>query len=31
MREKINEVTVGFSRDGFHWDRPDRRSFLPRL
>ncbi len=23
-REKINEVTVGFSRDGFHWDRPDR-------
>lgn len=28
-REKINEVTVGFSRDGFHWDRPDRRAFLP--
>lgn len=27
-REKINEVTVGFSRDGFHWDRPDRQSFL---
>jgi hypothetical protein len=20
---------VGFSRDGFHWDRPDRRAFLP--
>ncbi len=28
-REKINELTVGFSRDGFHWHRPDRRSFLP--
>ena len=28
-REKINEVTVGFSRDGFHWERPDRRPFLP--
>jgi hypothetical protein len=29
VREKINEVTVGFSRDGFHWDRADRRAFLP--
>ncbi len=29
QREKINEVTIGFSRDGFHWHRPDRRSFLP--
>jgi hypothetical protein len=28
-REKVNEVTVGYSRDGFHWHRPDRRSFLP--
>ena len=28
-REKINEVTVGFSRDGFHWERPDRGPFLP--
>jgi hypothetical protein len=28
-REKINEVTVGYSRDGFHWTRPDRRAFLP--
>ncbi len=28
-RPKINEVCIGFSRDGFHWDRPDRRSFLP--
>ena len=27
-REKINEVTVGFSRDGFHWHRPDRQSFM---
>ena len=23
-RGKINEICVGFSRDGFHWDRPDR-------
>jgi hypothetical protein len=29
LREKVNEVTLGFSRDGFHWARPDRRSFLP--
>ena len=29
VREKINEVTVGFSRDGFHWHRPDRDAFLP--
>jgi hypothetical protein len=29
VREKINEVTLGFSRDGFHWHRPDRQSFLP--
>jgi hypothetical protein len=28
-REKPNEVCVGFSRDGFHWHRPDRRAFLP--
>jgi hypothetical protein len=28
-REKPNEVCVGFSRDGFHWSRPDRRAFLP--
>ena len=26
-REKINEVVIGYSRDGFHWHRPDRRSF----
>ncbi len=28
-REKPNDVCAGFSRDGFHWDRPDRRAFLP--
>jgi len=28
-REKPNDICVGFSRDGFHWDRPDRRPFLP--
>lgn len=26
---KINEVCVGFSRDNFHWIRPDRRPFCP--
>jgi hypothetical protein len=25
---KRNEVLVGFSRDGFHWQRPDRRPFI---
>ncbi len=28
-REKPNDICVGFSRDGFHWDRSDRRAFLP--
>ena len=28
-REKINEVVLGYSRDGFHWHRPDRDAFLP--
>lgn len=28
-RPKLNEVFVGFSRDGFHWSRPDRTPFLP--
>jgi len=28
-RPKTNSVCTGFSRDGFHWDRPDRRPFLP--
>lgn len=27
-RPKINQVTLGYSRDGFHWHRPDRRPFL---
>jgi len=27
-REKPNDVCVGFSRDGFHWHRPDRAPFL---
>ena len=26
---KTNDLTLGFSRDGFHWDRPDRQSFIP--
>jgi hypothetical protein len=26
---KINEVCLGYSRDGFHWARPDRRAFCP--
>jgi hypothetical protein len=26
--QKRNEVLVGFSRDGFHWHRPDRTRFL---
>ena len=26
---KTNDLTLGFSRDGFHWDRPDRRAFIP--
>jgi hypothetical protein len=28
-RAKPNEVLLGFSRDGFHWHRPDRRAFAP--
>jgi hypothetical protein len=28
-REKPNDVCVGYSRDGFHWARPDREAFLP--
>ena len=28
-REKPNELTVGFTRDGFHWTRPDRDAFIP--
>jgi hypothetical protein len=29
-RPKSNEVFAGFSRDGWHWDRPDRQPFCPR-
>ena len=29
IREKPNDVCVGYSRDGFHWSRPDRDAFLP--
>ena len=25
---KITELKLGFSRDGFHWHRPDRRAFI---
>ena len=28
-RAKPNELCVGYSRDGFHWTRPDRRPFIP--
>jgi len=28
-RAKPNEVLLGFSRDGFHWDRPCREPFIP--
>ncbi len=27
-KEKRNELLLGFTRDGFHWDRPDRRPFV---
>ena len=26
--QKRNEILLGFSRDGFHWHRPDRRPFV---
>lgn len=25
---KLTDLHLGFSRDGFHWDRPDRRPFI---
>ncbi|MDQ8006063.1 MAG: hypothetical protein REI64_14770 [Pedobacter sp.] len=25
---KVTEIKMGFSRDGFHWDRPDRSTFI---
>jgi hypothetical protein len=27
-REKANDLSVAFSRDGFHWSRPDRTAFI---
>jgi len=27
-REKPNDICVGFSRDGFHWARPNREAFI---
>jgi len=29
-RPKQNSACIGFSRDGFHWHRPDRCVFLPK-
>ena len=26
--QKRNDILLGFSRDGFHWDRPDRTRFI---
>ncbi len=28
-RPKLTELTVGYSRDGFHWLRPNRDPFIP--
>jgi hypothetical protein len=27
-REKPNDISLGFSRDGFHWSRPSRDAFI---
>ena len=27
-RPKVTDLKLAFSRDGFHWDRPDRRAFI---
>ena len=27
--DKPNEIVIGYSRDGFHWDRPNRAPFIP--
>ena len=27
-REKPNDISIGFSRDGFHWARPNREAFI---
>jgi hypothetical protein len=29
IREKPNDICLGYSRDGFHWARPDRGAFVP--
>jgi len=26
---KITELSLAYSRDGYHWQRPDRRAFIP--
>jgi hypothetical protein len=26
--QKRNDILIGFSRDGFHWDRPSRKRFI---
>ncbi|MDR2674926.1 MAG: hypothetical protein LBC18_08690 [Opitutaceae bacterium] len=28
-RPKCTELQIAYSRDGFHWDRPDRTAFIP--
>lgn len=28
-RGKLNDIVLGFSRDGFYWDRPSRTPFIP--
>jgi hypothetical protein len=28
-RAKPNEIVLGYSRDGFHWHRPDLQAFIP--
>ena len=28
-RPKVTDLKVSFSRDGFHWHRPDREAFIP--
>lgn len=27
-RPKVNDIQLGYSRDGFHWDRPSREAFI---
>lgn len=26
---KVTDIKIAFSRDGFHWDRPNREAFIP--